>query len=417
MECDDDDEGQDDSETDSDDSEYEEAIPSSDKASKAKRKLESVYAFKEVEIFVDTCKGKNNSSNEYEVTFHLLEMKRLGGGVNTTIGNNSGSLTANANLTNLFGRGEKLQLEYLRGTQQTMNCNLTFLKPIIGNRNTMFTSAIFQEGSDLEWCNINSLNRGALIELAFNSSPKIKHRIRCEGIWRELNLMSNQTIFKIRKEMGHSLKCSLKHSLVLDHRNNPILPKKGFAFKLNNEFAGLGGDVSFHKHEVELQLNKSILCDVVIQGSIIAGIMKPASKRSCSITDKFFIGGPLSLRGFKFHGCGPVERGLSFGANSYWAAALHLFAPLPFSPGKGKLGDLFKTHFFINVGDIDDNLISKYSSTENILKSLRVAYGGGIIFRLGQDARFELNYVVPIQVQSSDLPVHGLQFGVGVSFL
>ena len=53
----------------------------------------------------------------------------------------------------------------------------------------------------------------------------------------------------------------------------------------------------------------------------------------------------------------------SLGADAYWAAGLHLYAPLPFRPGRGGLGDRIKTHFFLNSG----NLASLDTSTTFVL--------------------------------------------------
>lgn len=60
----------------------------------------------------------------------------------------------------------------------------------------------------------------------------------------------------------------------------------------------------------------------------------------------------------------------SLGADAYWAAGLHLYTPLPFRPGRGGLGDRFKTHFFLNSG----NLVSLDASTIFVLydRKLRV---------------------------------------------
>lgn len=40
------------------------------------------------------------------------------------------------------------------------------------------------------------------------------------------------------------------------------------------------------------------------------------------------------------------------GGEAYWAGGLHLYTPLPFRPGKGGFGDLFRTHFFLNAGNL-----------------------------------------------------------------
>lgn len=72
------------------------------------------------------------------------------------------------------------------------------------------------------------------------------------------------------------------------------------------------------------------------------------------LSDMFYLGGPLSLRGFQTRGAGPHSDGDATGALGYWSAGIHLFTPLPFRPGRGGLGELFRTHFFVNTGNIAD---------------------------------------------------------------
>lgn len=40
------------------------------------------------------------------------------------------------------------------------------------------------------------------------------------------------------------------------------------------------------------------------------------------------------------------------GGEVFWAGGLHLYTPLPFRPGHGGFGDLFRTHFFLNAGNL-----------------------------------------------------------------
>ncbi|KAF2985577.1 hypothetical protein EK904_004449 [Melospiza melodia maxima] len=46
------------------------------------------------------------------------------------------------------------------------------------------------------------------------------------------------------------------------------------------------------------------------------------------------------------------KRGDYLGGEAYWAGGLHLYTPLPFRPGRGGFGDLFRTHFFLNAGNL-----------------------------------------------------------------
>jgi len=202
------------------------------------------------------------------------------------------------------------------------------------------------------------------------------------------------------------------------------VPSKGTLFRLQQECAGLlAGNVGFHKHELELQLNRPVplLSDVVIQASLRAGIMKPLQKIDTvtCINDRFFIGGPLTLRGFNLHGVGPHSDGNALGATTYWNAGLHVYTPLPFRPGAGGFGDYFRAHLFANAGNIGDFAYTDdhYKNFNILLNRLRYSVGAGIVLSIGHMARFELNYCLPFGQQSGDQTSPGLQFGLGVSFV
>jgi outer membrane protein insertion porin family len=115
---------------------------------------------------------------------------------------------------------------------------------------------------------------------------------------------------------------------------------------------------------------------------------------------------------------------------------------LPFKPGQGGLGDILRTHFFVNAGNIDNfdfsmasslglfhnltvlNISSLLYKGDNLKESARIltdryrlSYGMGLMLRLGTTARIELNYCVPLRSQRGDRTNHGVQVAVGVQFL
>lgn len=129
------------------------------------------------------------------------------------------------------------------------------------------------------------------------------------------------------------------------------------------------------------------------------------------------------------------------GGEAYWAGGLHLYTPLPFRPGKGGFGDLFRTHFFLNAGNlcnlnyggwrvafVEEKGATRWKRSlqrrclcagdgprahlQRLAECIRWSYGAGIVLRLGNIARLELNYCVPMGVQSGDrlaprLATHG----------
>ena len=83
----------------------------------------------------------------------------------------------------------------------------------------------------------------------------------------------------------------------------------------------------------------------------------------------------------------------------YWASGLHMYAPLPFKPGKGGIGDLFKTHMFVTAGNIGNFWLSGQvgKDWEQVTQNFRLSYGLGIAVKLGGIARIELNYCLPVK--------------------
>lgn len=64
-----------------------------------------------------------------QVTFEVKEVNLLGGKLNTSVGNNEGSVTFGGTLRNIFGRGEELTSESSYGTKRTSSFHTTFRKP------------------------------------------------------------------------------------------------------------------------------------------------------------------------------------------------------------------------------------------------------------------------------------------------
>lgn len=320
-------------------------------------------------------------------------------------------MVVGAKLPNVGGRGEFIQAEVQYGTKHSSVFNITASKPFLGPRNPRFTAAVYEQAADYPWNAFRERDRGLLAEYSFQSWPNVNHSLRWEGVWRELNPLGITVPFAVREQMGHSLKSALKHILTIDTTDNSILPTEGFSLRVCSEVAGhnLGGDIKFIKNEIEHQMNFSLFSDLVLQLTANAGYMTPNEKHN--ISDKFFLGGPLGLRGFQLRGVGPQCEGASLGGTTYWSTGCHLYSPLPFRRGHGFIGEYLRVHSFITAGTLCEGW-----DTEK-LQDPRVSTGIGLVLSLGHMARIELNYVLPVKHQRSDRTNGGLQLGIGVDFL
>ncbi|EEC08597.1 conserved hypothetical protein, partial [Ixodes scapularis] len=113
-----------------------------------RKQLETLGAFKQISVVIDTSTGPQSSPNGLDVTFKVQEVKRLVGGVNTLVGNNEGSMVIGLKFPNTWGRGEFVQTEYHYGTKHSSGFNVTVSKPFLGWLNPRITGAVFQQAAD-----------------------------------------------------------------------------------------------------------------------------------------------------------------------------------------------------------------------------------------------------------------------------
>ncbi|KAI0242803.1 Omp85 domain-containing protein [Lamellibrachia satsuma] len=389
------------------------------KAHVARNKLDKLGMFKSIGIFIDTSKGPMARSDGYDITFQVVEHRRVTGGISTLIGTNEGSMLFNLKLPNTFGRAERLNIEYMYGTKKAIGYNLLFGKPLQGDPNLRLQAGVFQHSGEYPWSGYKEQDRGLSMDLSY---PTLlgRHNIRWEGVWRDITCLADNRSFAVREHAGHSVKSALRHTWIRDKRDSTVMPSTGYCIELTQEIAGLGGDAKYVRHETEFQANKTLGLGTVVQLSLAGGIMKTIQPGgNIRINDRFFLGGPLTMRGFQMKGVGPRDAGRSLGADTYWLSGLHLYTPLPFCPGKGGFGDLFRTHLFVNAGNLT-NIDLNNSWRDNLRQlgqAFRWSYGAGMVFKMGGIARMELNYVVPNGVQQGDSITKGLQFGIGIHFL
>ncbi|KAK0141891.1 Sorting and assembly machinery component 50 A [Merluccius polli] len=370
----------------------------------ARQRLLRLGIFRKVEVVIDTSQGVDALPNGLDVTFEVTELRRMTGSYNTMVGNNEGSMVLGLKLPNTFGRAEKLTFQFSYGTKET-SYGLSFFKPQAGNFERNVSINLYKVTGQFPWSSLRETDRGISTEISF-PVWKTNHTLKWEGVWRELGCLARTASFA--------------HAMVIDTRNSSILPRKGGLLKVHQELAGYtGGDARFLKEDFEIQLNRSLFWDSVLSASLWGGLLLPIGDQPTSIADRFYLGGPTSVRGFSMYSMGPQSKGDYLGGEAYCAGGLHLYTPLPFRPGKGGFGDLFRTHFFLNAGNLCNLNYGEgpQAHLKKLAECIRWSYGAGILLRLGNIARLELNYCIPMGVQSGDKICDGVQFGAGIRFL
>ncbi|KPF78999.1 hypothetical protein IP78_10010 [Brevundimonas sp. AAP58] len=150
------------------------------------------------------------------------------------------------------------------------------------------------------------------------------------------------------EQAGASLNSSVGYTLLVDRRNDPIRPTRGWTGSLRQDFAGLGGDVNYIKSEVEATAYYGITPAWIVSVNGSLGYVSGWAGDAVRINDRFFKGGN-SFRGFENAGMGPRDLATNdaLGGNFYAVASAELTLPngLPEQYG-------IRTSLFADVGTL-----------------------------------------------------------------
>ncbi|OMJ13472.1 SAM50-like protein [Smittium culicis] len=216
------------------------------------------------------------------------------------------------------------------------------------------------------------------------------------------------------EEAGNSLKTSASYTYLYNTLDDTKPLQTGLRFKLFNEISSLGGNSLFNKLQVEEKAELQFCNKFSIVSVVRFGALFPLLDHSTKsyISDRFFLGGPMSIRGFSYRGLGPYDGKDSLGGELMGVASLSLMSRLPFIKSENLLGQIF-----INAGSLS-NWISGTSYADHAKLAFSrpcVSAGVGISYKLG-GFNVEANYCVPLVITSTDKVETGIKFGLGINF-
>src|SRR5215475_7598323 len=142
----------------------------------------------------------------------------------------------------------------------------------------------------------------------------------------------------VRKELqnGAVLTSALGYSLNYNTLDNNKNPTDGLLVDFKQDFAGVGGDVTYLKSQIDAKYYTPLVPDIVGLIHLQGGILNQVGNNDLRMLDHFQMG-PNLVRGFAPNGIGPRDINPygtmdALGGTKYWGASLEVQMPFWFLP-------------------------------------------------------------------------------------
>lgn len=196
---------------------------------------------------------------------------------------------------NLFGRAERGHVTAVITASQSSVLQASLARPVLIGP-TYAGVAELQVGQSLTHSPLSShreLKRDLVARWRY-----MRHELAYEWAWRHVTLLPGATE-RMLSEGGDSVKSAVKHRYMIAQLDDLLTPTRGFALRFVQELAGLGGDVKFLKHELDVNYNVPLAVKGMALNFLFkAGTHVPLFDSKSYVTDRFFLGGATIFRAF-----------------------------------------------------------------------------------------------------------------------
>ncbi|MCC8939637.1 outer membrane protein assembly factor BamA [Bradyrhizobium sp. Arg68] len=288
-------------------------------------------------------------------------------------------------------------------------------------------------------CNNNANNAS----LAFNPTPNyIKNVLGGvdptnavdSGFYGYGCYADGESALPVRKELadGTSWTSSVGYTLTYNTLDNNKNPTDGLLIDFKQDFAGVGGDVSYLKTAVDAKYYTPLVSDLVGLIHLQGGILSKIGDQDLRMLDHFQMG-PNLVRGFATNGIGPRDitywnfgaAGDALGGTKYWGASFELQMPFWFLPKEvglkgavyadaGSLWDYQGPTSWSATGEVNTAACPNCGLQYDDSSIVRTSVGVGLIWA-SPFGPLRFDYAVPLSKGKYDI-VQEFRFGGGTSF-
>jgi len=251
----------------------------------------------------------------------------FGGNYNTASGI---SAVATYKETNFLGRGQALDFSFQKGVSNTRYA-IEFAEPALMGQNARFGLSMGRFQTDNENAlydtTISSFTPSLGFAIADNARLNLRYHLSAENL-TDVDVAAS-TVVVNEAAAGELTTSALGYALTYDNRSSGLNPDAGIILRLDQEFAGIGGDNNYLKTSALATAQTTVFDDrVTLVATLEGGMLNYASGNS-RVTDRFFMGSQV-MRGFAPNGIGPRDTttGDALGGNKFAVARLEAQFPI-----------------------------------------------------------------------------------------
>ena len=328
------------------------------KRDRSRQRLINLGYFESVNVSTQPGADKTKIIVNVDVVERATGLFSLGGGFSSVDG-----LVGTIDLAqrNFLGRGWEVSVR-IRAGIQTQQGTLSFTEPWLFDRPLSAGFDIYKNIRQYDDYKYDTTGLGLRMSHPFEDYWRwlIGYRLSRDNITDVPDNASQS----LKDEEGVTITSAIGLSLTRDSRDLVAAPTKGAQTALTVDFAGLGGDSKFLKLNALQTYFLPIWWGHILAFRAEAGYGWGWSGEPLPLFERYFLGGPNSVRSFKFHGLSPVDAdGFKTGGTSELLGNMEYLIPLPFA---------FRLAAFFDIGQV-------YGfTTPFALSDLRKAAGGGI---------------------------------------
>jgi len=280
---------------------------------------------------------------------------------------------------NFMGRGQFLRLK-LSGSFERAQIDLSFTEPRFLGRNMSAGFDLFHKELDYsDEAGYKNRKTGGQLRFGFLVAEDLVLTTNYSFTQDEIFDIESDASTAVKEQAGTSQISSVGYGLVYDTRNIPNNPTRGIYLAVNQDFAGVGGDVNYLRSTAEARGYYPIYDGVTLVGRLIGGHIMGLAGDDVRLTDAFYKGNNL-IRGFESTGLGPRDsNGDALGGKTFYAANVEVRFPFPFIPDElGLSGAVFADAGSVFGTDIDDDDCA--SSTCLDSEAIRSSVGASLLW-------------------------------------